>query len=79
MTFWNDICELRRQNLIPQQWRRKHLMPDLKDNTKTVRSGLSDLTPQGLSNSLMSRPHYPRRIRSTEVSRSHIPQKREPS
>lgn len=30
MTFWNDIYELRRQNLIPRQWRRKHIMPFLK-------------------------------------------------
>lgn len=30
MTFWNDIYELRRRNLIPQQWRRKHISPYLK-------------------------------------------------
>jgi len=34
MTFWNDIYELRRQNLIPQQWRRKHIMPYLKHKYK---------------------------------------------
>lgn len=34
MGFWNDIYELRRQNLIPQQWRRKHIMPYLKDKYK---------------------------------------------
>jgi hypothetical protein len=34
MTFWNDIYELRRQNLIPQQWRRRHIMPYLKHKYK---------------------------------------------
>jgi len=34
MTFWNDIYELRKQNLIPQQWRRKHIMPYLKHKYK---------------------------------------------
>jgi len=34
MTFWNDIYELRKQNLIPLQWRRKHIMPYLKHKYK---------------------------------------------
>ena len=34
MTFWNDIFELRRQNLIPQQWRHKHIIPYLKHKYK---------------------------------------------
>lgn len=34
MTFWNDIYELRKQNLIPRQWRRKHILPYLKHKYK---------------------------------------------
>jgi hypothetical protein len=30
MSFWNDILELRRQELIPRQWRREHIIPYLE-------------------------------------------------
>ena len=69
MTFWNDIHELRRQNLIPQQWRRKHVMPYLKDKYKdstiwTVPSNQSISKDRKLQGNYVQRGMEPKAYRS---------------